>query len=505
MPAVFEAKREEPQLGKWLRGLRASPPLITVGVPALVWALVVYCYGGRFSRYVADDYCTASELRRTGLIASQAFWYRTWSGRFSFTAIVTTLEVAGPKLVPYLAAALCSIWVALSFCALRQYAVGRRWRFHNGGSLLMAALLVFSTLRSTPDLGQSFYWQTGILTYALPAVLLTAYLFASVRFVALHPTGNRRALHLVIAGALTFLAGGLSETTLVIQITALGMALAGCWFLAAEPLKRNVCATILVGWFGTLLSFALVAAAPGNLVRKSALAIPPPGWRAAALLSFDYFCTFVSEFPHHHPAACAVLPCVGAMLAVEMRFRDTLRRSPFSLRHTLATWLVSTVGVVVLIFSSIFPSFWGQGLEPPGRALFLTTWIVAIWLLAAGTALGDVILLTFEHRTYPLVRACISLSVMAMLVLWTISSDCTVQSSIPRWHEYAEQWDRQDLEMRGARQQGVRSILLKQENAMGSGPVRGLHVIGNDPDFWVNACVASYYGLDKVIAVKQDQ
>jgi hypothetical protein len=489
-----------------LRGsLRSCPLLITAGVPALLWALALYCYGGLFSRYIADDYCTAAALKRTGFIASQRFWYETWSGRFSFTAIVSVLEFAGPKLVPYLPAATCCIWLAVSFWAVRQYGVASRWRSPSGGAFLMAAVLLFSTLRAAPNLGQSFYWQTGIVTYTLPIILLTAYLSVAVRFVAMHPMGNSRLLQLAVAGALTFVAGGLSETTLAVQTAALTMAVAGCWFFVAEPVKRDVCAAVLAGFCGSVLSFVLVATAPGNLVRRSSLVTPPPGWRTAAILSVRYLGRFLYEFPHQHPAACAVLPCVGALFAVEMRCDDTLPSSPLRLIRTPAIWLVITSGVVVLVFSAIFPSIWGQGEVPPGRALFLTTWILSIWLVAAGAAFGGSLLPILRPHTHPFVRTCVSLGVVAMLVMWTVSVDRDVRSSVARWRQHAEQWDRQDFQMRVAQQQGRRSVSLNGKNLSNSGPVQGLHEPGNDPDFWVNRCVADYYGIDRMVAVSSEE
>jgi hypothetical protein len=92
-----------------------------------------------------------------------------------------------------------------------------------------------------------------------------------------------------------------------------------------------------------------------------------------------------------------------------------------------------------------------------------------------------------------------------MLVLWTVSADLDVRSSVARWRQYAEQWDRQDLQMRVAQQQGRRSFSLNDKNLSNSGPVQGLHEPGHNPDFWVNRCVADYYGIDSMVAVTPEE
>jgi hypothetical protein len=67
----------------------------------LTLTLAAHAYIGFFSRYVADDYCTAATVRTAGLLLTQKHFYVSWSGRFSFTLKVSLVELLGTRVVPY--------------------------------------------------------------------------------------------------------------------------------------------------------------------------------------------------------------------------------------------------------------------------------------------------------------------------------------------------------------------------------------------------------------------
>ncbi len=75
-----------------------------------LWSLVLliplagYALLGWFSRYASDDYCTASITVTSGFFAAQEYWYRAWSGRYTFTAIVSAFDVLGSGVVRILPA-----------------------------------------------------------------------------------------------------------------------------------------------------------------------------------------------------------------------------------------------------------------------------------------------------------------------------------------------------------------------------------------------------------------
>jgi hypothetical protein len=78
---------------------RSPAPYHPLGVKALAAILGVplaaYAYLGLFSRYAADDYCTAGQVVTRGLLGLELQLYEAWSGRFAFTFVVGLVELIG--------------------------------------------------------------------------------------------------------------------------------------------------------------------------------------------------------------------------------------------------------------------------------------------------------------------------------------------------------------------------------------------------------------------------
>src|SRR5207244_2740190 len=132
---------------------------------ALALPLAVYASVGSFARYTADDYCWAGVLRTEGFLNAQAQWYTFYSPRYAFTFIVNVVELAGPAIVPALPIAAILVWLATLTWTFRQFGL------KSLPALLLAEVAALATLQTAPDLPQSLYWQTGMLTYLLPLLL----------------------------------------------------------------------------------------------------------------------------------------------------------------------------------------------------------------------------------------------------------------------------------------------------------------------------------------------
>src|SRR5947209_9780423 len=285
---------------------------------SFVMALAAYSYVGFFTRYMADDYTTRRTVDLLGLLGAQTHWYFGWTGRFSFSFVISLLGLTGPRVVQFLPALLLTSWCAATVWAVHQlhiYQLHAHQLQRPGSlkpsytkSLLFAALIVFATIETAPNVAQSLYWQTGALTYITPIVLLSLY-------AGLFGHGLRRAesrgvrpsvLSLCGSAAVTFVAGGFSDAYVVLQTSGLLIAFAACERYAHAGLKSAMRALLLAGLVGSLLALAVVVLAPGNAIRQSYFPHPPGMFRILGLSSL-YSLAFAARAVFKHPLVFALL------------------------------------------------------------------------------------------------------------------------------------------------------------------------------------------------------
>jgi hypothetical protein len=138
-------------------------------------ALAAFAYLGSFIRHIGDDWCTAAVINKDGLLQAQWKWYVGWTGRFSFTLASGIAHLSGPRAAPFIPALMLALWLVAACWAAYQVAVTARWPRPLLSSPLAAEFVVFVTLNTAHNVVQSFYWQTGALTYVAPLILLTFY------------------------------------------------------------------------------------------------------------------------------------------------------------------------------------------------------------------------------------------------------------------------------------------------------------------------------------------
>ena len=111
-----------------------------LGLCAVVLAVPIAAYAitGWFTRYASDDYCTASIVLQQGFLGAQQYWYSTWSGRFSFFALVSAIELGGRGVVQVLPALMLVAAVAVGAWAIGPIARRAHWRHPWLASLVLS-------------------------------------------------------------------------------------------------------------------------------------------------------------------------------------------------------------------------------------------------------------------------------------------------------------------------------------------------------------------------------
>ena len=328
-------------------GARLLPVLAGAVGAAYLLPLLASSTVGLFSRYMADDFCTAAVARTLGLVQAEAYWYLGWSGRYAYVLLVDIASLIGPGVVPVLPAVLIVSWLAALAWSLAQL---RPWvRITAPAAMLLATVLVSATISAIPNLPQSLYWRNSSLTYTAPLVLGS--LLAGIALRQTARPGHPVAWLVVLA--LAFFAGGFSEIYTALQFGLFGLAVVTAFILAGRKARWRASGPWLAGLLGTAGALAAIALAPGTHSRQATLAAPPSlSWLIAN--SRLYSSWFVRDaFLQHTPLLLAVA-ALCAMLAVVAAAHPAAPPRPRwrCLAAALLVWPAVTFGLLMACYSA---------------------------------------------------------------------------------------------------------------------------------------------------------
>jgi hypothetical protein len=460
--------------------------------------LAAHAYVGFFTRYMADDYCTAGTVRTAGLLGTQRHFYLAWSGRFSFTLTISLVELIGTAVVPYLPLAALVCWFAATTWAVYELlntSLGRRPLLF---SFLVAELIVYATVAdNVGGVFEALYWQTGMLTYVAPLIVLTAlagFYARSLRRAELH--APRTAILLLFTFAVAFYAGGFSETSALMQIGAFAAAVAATLSLADATRRRRLLATLLSGLTGSVVALALVALAPGNNAREATLPAHSDLLTVFARALSNALNHAVSE----HNYGVAFAPRWAALLfAATLSFYLSLRAganvgSRKRLRRLL--WLTAP-GLFVYVCCFI-PASYAISAAPPPRALVIAQLVLVCTLVSLGWLAGEAAASYFNAKRLTPQRAIVaSLAALVILLSLTFADSARRTFALAsRARPLARLWDAHDADIRARIDAGEKTLNVPVAYNIG-----GTDVMTPDPNWYVNQCMSVYYGAYSITGV----
>jgi len=468
-------------------------PILALFVPLLAHAVL-----GSHTRYIADDWCTAATVHSQGLLRAQCTWYMNWSGRYSFTLAVSLIELIGIKLVPYLPAIALCLWLAVTTWAVYQF---RTWGPRSSAlsaSLLIASLLIFTVLENIPNVHQSLYWQTGMLTYIAPLIFSTIIIgiFICNLRRATFPSVPGSALFLAV---LVILAGGFSEMYIAMQTTAFLIAIVIFLIFTNDDRKRPILTLLVVGLAGSIISMVIIFVAPGNEIRQT-LTPESPGLLNVIGLSLIFSFKFIGKSVLLSPLPTSLALFIPALITISLTLKDGKSGEihPRLDQKHLSTFLLLLPFVgYLLIASSMAPSVYGVSAFPEDRTLtipqFVLTSTIIIWGSVGGLVLKMRSSWIIKQKRWITVIGCCLVAIL--LVLGPLLSAKENFSQVPTLRAYAKRWDVRDREIRVAQEGGAMHLAVPALGFTG-----GLSDIKDDPNYWVNLCFASYYELESVVS-----
>jgi hypothetical protein len=435
----------------------------------------VYASVGSFARYTADDFCWAGVLREQGFWQAQVSWYVNYSPRYAFTFLVNLVELAGPSIVPVLPTVAIGVWLVTLTWTLYQLGTRLGGLSRVVSALLVAEMVELATFQTAPDIAQSLYWQTGMLTYVLPLILATFLIGWIARGTALGAGWGSW----VVCGLLTFVAGGLSETYLIPQNVAVTLALIGALALVfhgpahERPVARAAVPHLAGAVAGGVLALLVILVAPATAYRVAGT--PADLWlaSAASMATAAYQAGRLVRYFGPVLGLCLAAPAVVGLG----------RGEGIGSRRQL---VVVTAVLAVVVPFCYFPSFYAQNGNPPARSLIVPGSLLIGYAVYVG------LLLRAVPRRVPAVLVGAALAVLAIIPLG-VAATTLPERAIAAQH--AALWDAEDQLIRASHAAGVLDVVVPPLP-----PYLGEKFVTPDAGDWFNVCVARYYDVRSIAA-----
>jgi hypothetical protein len=449
---------------------------------AFLTALALHGYLGFYSRYIADDFCSAAMARRLGVLRAVWYWYLNWTGRYSASALDAVFGLGGPAITPIVPTVTLLIWLA----ALMHTAAAllpKEGKFRIAHAVVIAVTAVYVSLILSPNVPQALYWGQGMRSIVPPLVLSTIQVDCLARMGTKQWPASRHRLQLILGFFLAFIIGGFNETYAALQLGAL----AGSWVIVRAmrswETRKQLLDHLLAGAIGAIVAFVIVAASPGNAIRQ-AFYPAPPALPALLQMAWANFIKFLADTVAAPERMLAILGAAG--LSIFIGFQQKEARG-----NVLAVPLILVVGIG-LAFACFVPAAYGLSDAPPERTL-----LIPAYLLTLATILGGVVFGSFmgqkagaySQRTFA--RSAIILLASALSISSVVILDRKLISSRSVYIDYAMHWDAVNEQILQAREQGQSSIWIQPIDNWA-----GLNEPNDNPKFWVNVCLSEYYGID---------
>ncbi len=473
--------------------------VFSLSTAALLVAICVYAGLGWYSRYLADDFCTAGFVKTIGFWNSQAYWYLNWTGRYAFTFIVSLFEEIGPGIVPWLPGAALLIWFVSAFaliCGLIEQVYARKSLIFPA---FLAALVLFVLLATLPNVGQDIYWQTGLATYLLPVILgftlgtlLIALTPRYTRFTSAGKTGTILAIFWI-----AWINSGFSEIATILQMGIIGLVIV---IQIAVRLREHRFAIPVAPWVaaaaGTALGMLVLIIAPGNAIRQLSY-VPHSSlisvFATSIYLSSKYILQwFIKNSGILWPVLTVAFLAGFCAKPASFVWRETAPKKLFgmALLFLFAVW-----GLVLACFLA---STWALSNEPPERVLILPATVLSLASILFLFVAGSLVQPAFQVQRSPLwiEQAAIALVFIYFIGAAPLYHSARIYSQKGEAVVFAEKWDQRNQAIQDKIQTGQSQLTV----ALIGSNLMGLEHIQTDPGYWINVCAARYYGVEQISA-----
>jgi hypothetical protein len=460
--------------------------------------LAGFAYLGAFTRLHADDFCIAGSMISMGFWPSVVFWYNTWAGRFTYFIVSHLFSTTGPIGAAVFPAILITVWWLGLAWSLLPILRKSGWFKPRLLALTASGLILFILLATLPNLFQSVFWRDGQINYSFPLVGLS--LLGGVLLRAWLEPAWPTAVYAGLAFVMAFVSGGFAEIFDATQAALLALVFGLALLLSARTNRGRMSLVFGAALAGAVIALAIVVIAPGNQVRQAATGQATSLARVIPLALRNGLAFVVKFLSLNYGWALASL--LTAFLAGW--WLDSTPTKPLTRLRLAELWaqvwfrslVLLPLSAILMAVAACAPSAYAINAYPDVRGL-----IVPQALLVAAMLFSSALLAVGLRRVgrlpaaapHPFLSHALPVAILTAVLLLSGSSLLSILQQAPDFQVYAQSWDKRNTVLLDGRRQGQTDITV-----VGLNNRFGIADLRVEPDYWVNACMASYYGFTAI-------
>ncbi len=472
---------------------------ILLAVTALfLLAIGGIAYLGSFTRMHADDFCIASSMASMGFFPSIVYWYNNWAGRYMYFVASHLISLTGPigaAVFPLIVFTLLFLFLAWALLPVIRKA---NWPHPSLTALAGSGMIVLVLLCTAPNVFQSFMWRDGEINYSFPMIGVS--LMAGIAVRAWLKPAWPTAVYAGLVLVLIMICGGFAETYSALQVGLLGVCFLLVLLFGRKENRIRLGWILGVGLVGAMIAFGFEYIAPGNFVRQQVLG-PTSSLPQTIVYSVRGMFIFARDYVLlHRYWALAMMVC--AFLAGW--WLDPTPASPRLRIHPAMLWaqpwfrglVLIPAGLAVVVIAACAPTAYAMSVYLADRSaavpmfFLVSALIVCCALLGAGLRrLGWLPV----PDAQPWLRLILPAAILVIVSWMSLSSFWNTIQQAPDFQSYAQSWDKRNVILLDGHRQGLTDItVVGLHNRFGIGDLRV------EPNYWINGCMAGYYGYQAI-------